>query len=169
MGHFLIPPLRIPNVQGRPFKTVVVDSLDPLTIRSFWHHPEDVMEPHSHPWDFTLEVLSGNIVMLRFTAPEGHSRWECDRPAPVRCEEVSLRQGETLEVPQTAYIRIAGVAPSTVTRMVCGPHEGGWGYLDMFSGEHIPSFIDPRYQARFRALNPDAKDPFAKHARDLPI
>jgi hypothetical protein len=66
--------------------------------------------------------------------------------------------GGVNEVARTDYHEVTGIRSDpgeTLTLMVCGLGVlGGWGYLDLDTGEHVPNQPDPTFAARFAALNP---------------
>ncbi len=147
-GFFASPPLHIPNKDGQPYKTELVEVRYQTlqTIKwNWWHLPDDDREPHNHPWDFEATIQRGGYTEERFWVEEG-----------LVCREFrTYRAGDMNVVPRSVYHLVVSVLPRTVTRMVCGPAVANqeWGYLDLETGEHRSAEPDPGFIKRLRFNN----------------
>lgn len=104
--------------------------------------------PHSHPWGFSSQILTGGYSEIRYTIHDGQ----------VTVADLEHTQGSTNDVSQRLYHEVTALHTppgGTMTLMVCGPGaRGTWGYLDPDTGRHTPPQPDPRFTAHLNALNP---------------
>lgn len=140
-------PWVVPGADGSPVRTQLVIQRAAATggVKIHWWHGPDTGLPHSHPWDFTSEVLYGEITELRISVVD----WVATE------RTLTHRAGETYTMPWKDYHRVISVAPGTVTRMTFGPpvaDPNDWGWWD--GEKHVTATPDPDFLARRKALNP---------------
>lgn len=147
-GAFAKPPLHIPNAEGLPYKTELVEVRSPeQTIKwNFWHAPDDDREPHNHPWKvFNAEIHHGGYSERRF--------W-LDGNGTLKSEERSYKVGDINTCENNVFHLVFEVQPGTVSRMVCGPivKDNEWGYLSSV-GIYTKAGPDPSFIGRLKANN----------------
>jgi hypothetical protein len=141
----------VPDQAGEAYKAEMELARDAERMLrvTVWLLPDlrggEAPKPHSHPWSFRSHILAGGYTEHRYdpaTAPAGLSVLEHDAGAVNAIDRVEYH--EVVELHE----------PGTLTLMVCGPGvRGGWGYLDVATGIHLPLEPDPGFSGRFRALN----------------
>lgn len=146
--RFSKAPLHIPNSKGEPFKTELVEvHSDELTIKwNFWHLPDDLRDPHNHPWrSVTCTILNGGYTEERYFLDHG----EVKKVTNVH------RVGDVNSFGPKAFHIVTEVLPDTVTRMVCGHVMEGyeWGYLDIKTGKYTVAEKDPDFMKRLKDNN----------------
>lgn len=145
---FAKAPLHIPNINGEPFKTELVELRSPeKTIKwNFWHLPDDRGDPHNHPWDLVEATIHhGGYTEERYWLENGK----------VKHETRVWRAGDVNSFSDRIFHAVTEVLPGTVTRMVCGqanPRQE-WGYLDTKTGKYTRAVNDPNFMERLRANN----------------
>lgn len=143
---FQAAPLQIPNAAGLPYKTelVLIRSLEETVKVNFWHLPDDQRDPHSHPWDFESEILSGGYTEIRYWLDENRK---------VQHDKFTYGAGERNVIKYDVFHLVTEVQDHTVTKMKCGRNENEWGYLDVHTGGFKVAEPDPTFLEKLNKLN----------------
>jgi len=127
------PWIFIPNpITGAPYKAqrtragLEEGTSERLTIW-FSDDPRD-LEPHTHPWPFTVTVLPSPT-----GSPVGYLEevWTFDEAGRASVELYKRTAGETFEVPAGRAHHVGDVVPGTMTHMIIGKLTAGpkdWGH-----------------------------------------
>lgn len=146
---------------------VLYDNPDIGTTKlHFWHGP-DVMPPHDHPWQesvddpnitdlvsiaFSATILRGGYLEERFTLQP------CGRY--VRTEH-RYNRGETNIMPHGVFHRVLAVDSGTVTLMITKPRttDGKWYFYDPITNIKRDPDKDPNFITALKAINPHLNMP----------
>lgn len=145
----------VPDGSGRLSKAelTLAEDRDRTVKLNVWHAPDirgaEGPLPHSHPWPFESQILTGGYSEDRYLFVGGQVRAETGR---------EYGPGSTNTVDRYLYYEVTELhsAPgATVTLMLCGHGErGAWGHLDPATGTLSPPQQSGLFPERLRALNP---------------
>ncbi|MEV8395936.1 MULTISPECIES: hypothetical protein [unclassified Streptomyces] len=143
----------VPDKDGQLSKAELVfrEERDRTVKINIWYLPDlrgAGPRPHSHPWDFSSQILTGGYSETRYTVHDGQ----------VDVSELEHTHGTVNTIDRRLYHEVAALhapAGGTMTLMVCGQgRRSSRGYLDPDTGRHTPPEADPGFPARLKALNP---------------
>ncbi|MGV0095109.1 hypothetical protein [Streptomyces californicus] len=146
----------IPDGTGRLSKAelILLDTRRRTVKINLWYAPDirsasGQPAPHSHPWPFTSQILTGGYSEDRYIVDGTSIR------ANLGCEHA---EGQVNAVSRNLYHEVTALhtAPgATMTLMMCGRGDrGSWGHLDPTTGAISPPESDPLFPERLRSLNP---------------
>ncbi|MFE3381669.1 hypothetical protein [Streptomyces anulatus] len=150
----------IPDGTGRLSKAelTLLDTREHTVKINLWYAP-DIRDangrpaPHSHPWPFTSQILTGGYSEDRYTLSSTGIQ------ANLGCEHT---QGQVNKVDRDLYHEVTALHAgpgATITLMMCGRGErGSWGHFDPATGTVTPPERDPLFPQRLRTLNPHRRE-----------
>lgn len=154
LGREWSPFVLIPNQSGAPFKAESRrDGEEPGTLERFtvWIFDDPRSDPHTHPWPFTSEIVTGGYTEDRYRLDsEGNFR---------HIGSFVWRAGDTVHVPEGEAHVVYNVLPGTTTHMKIGKPPVGprhWGHLVPDADgvlRYVPNESDPAFMGRLKALN----------------
>jgi hypothetical protein len=146
----------VPDGEGRPSKAELTllrpkRLLPGRTLLNLWLAP-DIRQPgtawpHGHPADFESEIVYGG----------GYTEMRYGRNASgIWSAEHTYRLSQRNLFPLDLFHEVVDVAPGTLSIMrwdqIVRP--GGWGNLNIDTGEFTLTKPDPAFRAMLRAVNP---------------